>query len=165
MRLNCSEYLMRFTGDSASEGTQSRGSHCEGGLGKLQQPQFMWKHFSTFATVFRLSSSLSNWNFKFKFLISECQMPFHHHYSFLVYLIAGLCEGHYRNALVQAAQLAIPFALHTALWHSALLQRRGQYAVSILAKRERESIYQLFVWKHIHKMQPSIRQIHCCHWM
>lgn len=76
-------------------------------------------------------------------------MPFHHHYSFLVYLIAGLCEGHYRNALVQAAQLAIPFALHTALWHSALLQRRGQYAVSILGKRERERVSTSYLSKNI----------------
>lgn len=54
-------------------------------------------------------------------------------------LVAGLCEGHYRNALVQAAQLAIAVALYTCLWHSTFLQLQRQYAVSTL-RGERVSV-------------------------
>lgn len=65
-------------------------------------------------------------------------------------LVAGLCEGYHSNALVQAAQLVIASALHTALWRCTLLQHRGQYAVSTIHSKV---MIQLVVTcpKHIHK--------------
>lgn len=121
--------------------------------------------------LFFPSSSSSNWNFKFKFRLSNAKSPsiiiilFLHSLSlFIDSLAAGLCEGYHRNALVQAAQLAVASGLHTALWRCTLLQRRGQYAVSTRQPRVMNQLVLVVTCsKHIHKIQPHIRQMQCIH--
>lgn len=83
---------------------------------------------------------------------------------FIDSLAAGLCEGYHRNALVQAAQLAVASGLHTALWRCTLLKRRGQYAVSTRQPRVMNQLVLVVTCsKHIHKIQPHIRQMQCIH--